>query len=251
MPKQINTKTAKRTKSIFDIKKFGLDKKGDRALINFLDDPMMSDVHFIKAPEGGNFSGYYECLKMEDAEMDCPACNYESGMQDAPVGRAVTRYLVPIAEWDTDDRGDRRKNASASFRVWNMTENTWRKVLDKRDEYLTDEETGEVQDVIGIDIKVICTNGQWKVYDIEFPGGGRRGWEGTQQGREAHEEVMKELPDDISPLLCRTPDYHEFSEIVYKAMDIIPESDDDYYDPNESDDIEVSSEDIEELLGNR
>jgi len=249
--------------SIFDIDQLRL-KHEEKARIVMLDSIRYEVCHYMldgtMSPQGRPRGTYYACLgdrkktgKGEPDSDKCPACSVSSDADGAMVGMPKRRFLMNVARYRTNNRGQVRPPVASgmNYEVWLFAEAKFKRLFFLR------EENGSLKNK---DLMLTCTAETFQTMDIDV--GNKSFISEEKDAVQVVKEIIESIPDDIERRICRKMNYSEMEKFiggtddemsddeVQKFIDDVVESvDSDSTDDNTDDDIDSVEElDLDELL---
>lgn len=205
-----------KTTSVFDVDLLKLDKDQSARICLLDKGPVMEYSHYIRSynTDGELKGGYYICLgdptvmkgKARDAD-NCPACAFAEDTQDAPVGKARRRFVIPVFRYNTNDRGSILKPLGGKFQAWIFGDDKFNTLVD-----ISQENGGDLRKN---DLILNCASKQFqKMTIIPSPQ-----WTimTTESGKEQYQEVLKEKKAELERLLGRKVAYDVLEKLVSDA----------------------------------
>ena len=205
-----------KTKSVFDVDRLRFKETGDVARILILDETATAQIrHFIHAPSASYVGSYYACIgdfdKVRSAGRDsdaCPACAAAENGRDVPVALARLNYMLNVAHYRTNSRGDVIMPLSLAHSVWPFGPGVFNKLVDRKREH---------GDLRKKDIKLTCTAVQYQQLDMDVSG--RCEAFASDSGKAQLREIIKDkcTVDDLETLIARSVSYEELEKAVNES----------------------------------
>lgn len=209
---------ANKSRSIFDVDTFRLERKGDAARIALLDEGVTARwSHYIRNPdEEGPKGGYVYChADVEELEErggivpdSCYAC---ANVDDERVSRARRRLAIWIAVYRTNRRGELEEPLGASGQVWLFSDGVFGRLIDRAEAH---------GDLRKHDIRLTCVNPGYQQFDMDVQPNVLLAK--SAAGQAIYKAIVSKRPAEMHRLLGREVDVEKLVELVDSALGAAP-----------------------------